>query len=79
MYVENTCFKIEKFDEQHQDAQVYQHVKALTKEFKPSLSVIKDQDGNVHTEKEDIRGIWKEYCKKMYNTQTSDNEETVIF
>ena len=78
-YVENTCFKIEKLDEQHRDAQVYQHVKALTKEFKPSLSVIKDQDGNIHTEKEDIRVIWREYCKKMYNTQTSDNEETVIF
>ena len=72
---------MEDHNSKHEDRQLYQKVNELTKEFRPSLKVIKDKNGQVLTENNQILGRWREYCSQMYsapqNSEVSDVENEI--
>ena len=70
---------MEDHNNKHEDRQLFKKVNDLTKEFKPSLKVIKDKNGQVLTENDQIFGRWREYCSQMYSvSQNSDVSEAEI-
>ena len=36
------------------------------------LAVIKDEDGKILTEREEIKDRWKRYCEELYASQETD-------
>ena len=64
-FIEDKCKEMEDHNSKHEDRQLYQKVNELTKEFRPSLKVIKDKNGQVLTENDQILGRWREYCSQM--------------
>ena len=49
------------------DRQLFNQAKEMTREFQPSLKVMKDKNGEILTENSKILGRWKEYCSEMYS------------
>ena len=80
-FIEDKCKEMEDHNSKHEDRQLYQKVNELTKEFRPSLKVIKDKNGQVLTENNQILGRWREYCSQMYsapqNSEVSDVENEI--
>ena len=77
-YINKKCNKIEKHDDLGKDGEMFKEIGALTQEFKPSVKVITDKNGNTLTENEDIINRWKEYCSEMYmDTDTNLNKPEV--
>ncbi|GFS24338.1 endonuclease-reverse transcriptase [Elysia marginata] len=60
---------------------MYSQINALTREFRPRLNVIKDKNGNAHTDQEKNGERLAEYCCEMYDSseiispQMPHNEE----
>ena len=80
-YIEKECKEMEDLHAKNKDRQLFKKVQEMTREFQPSLKVIKNKQGEVLTENEDILGRWREYCSEMYSApQTSDtsNQEVEV-
>ena len=56
---------------------LFQQVKRLTKKFTPRMESIKDGNGSLLTEAEDVKNRWREYVMNLYkNPEDSDNNQT---
>ena len=47
-------------------------MKDLTGKSTARLAVIKDEDGKILTESEEIKDRWKRYCEELYASQETD-------
>ena len=64
---------------ENNDKQLFKKVQEMTREFQPSLKVIKDKQGEVLTENDKTLNRWREYCSAMYSApQTSENSNEEI-
>ena len=66
--------------EKHQDRKLFNKAKEITREFQPSLKVIKDKNGEVLTENKEILDRWREYCSNMYSAaqnQDASGQQTI--
>ena len=71
--LEKQCKEMEDLHAKHNDRQLFKKVQEMTREFQPSLKVIKNKQGEVLTENDKILYRWREYCSDMYSApQTSD-------
>ena len=74
-FINNKCNTIETLNELGRDGEMFKEIKALIREFTPSVKIINDKNGNTLTGNEDILNRWKEYCSKMYmDKDTNQNE-----
>ena len=68
---------MENLNNEHKDRQLFKCVKEMTKEFQPALKVIKNKQGQVLTENNQILSRWQEYCSEMYSApQTADTSKS---
>ena len=59
-HIEDQCKEMENLHSQHRDRELFKKVNEITREFQPSLKVIKDKQGKVLTENEQILDRWAE-------------------
>ena len=50
-------------------------MKVLTRQKQPRVSTIQDENGKCLTEVSDIAERWNEYCKELYNHQSTGDPE----
>ena len=76
-FIEDQCEQMENLNNEHKDRQIFKCVKEMTKEFQPALKVIKNKQGQVLTENNQILSRWQEYCSEMYSApQTADTSKS---
>lgn len=68
-WIADQCDAIEKGMEAGNTKEAYRTLKALTKSNQTKPNVIKDQDGNLLTDNEEVMKRWTEYCNDLYNHQ----------
>ena len=61
------CKKVEQNRITNSTKDLYQGVRNITKKFKPSNDTVKEEDGTILCDGEDIKKRWKEYCSKLYS------------
>ena len=65
-YISKKCGEIEKYSQSNNSRDMFKNIKSQYKKPAPKLNVLKDANGNILTEDEDIKNRWKEYCEKLY-------------
>ncbi|XP_071508162.1 craniofacial development protein 2-like [Diadema antillarum] len=73
-YLLNKCCSIEAHSKAGNSKAMYGEIKNLTKKFKPSLNVIKNKEGNILTETNDVLDRCKEYCRELYEDEEVEEE-----
>ncbi len=68
------CMEIEKHSEVNSTRDMFKNIKSLTKQAAPKLNVMKDENGKILNEDEDIKAIWKEHCGKLYASKETEEE-----
>ena len=83
-FLAQQCQEMEDLHKKNKDRQLFNQAKEMTREFQPSLKVMKNKNGEILTENIEILDRWKEYCSEMYsashdpdtsNSQTEFDEE----
>ena len=72
-YLTKQCEEMEDLHKKHKDKQLFKKVNEMTREFQPSLKVIKDKKGEVLTENNEIINRWREYCSEMYSSAAQNS------
>jgi hypothetical protein len=49
-------------------------IRAINRKWQPKLTAIKDKNGNMLQDKEDIKRRWTEYCSSLY-CDTGDGKD----
>ena len=57
---------------------MFKEINSMTKQFQPQLRVVKDKQGTILTENEEVKSRWKEYCKDMYKCFEDTEEELEV-
>ncbi|XP_076436542.1 uncharacterized protein LOC143276040 [Babylonia areolata] len=68
-WIEEQCEEVEKGMEAGNSKRAYDILKTLTKTSQPRSAVIKDKDGKLLTDSEEVLKRWTEYCDSLYNYQ----------
>ena len=58
-YINEQCKRIEDNSIRNSIKDLYQGVKTLTNKFKPSIDTIKDENGKIHGEAEEVKERWE--------------------
>ena len=74
-FITNKCAEVENDSVSGNTKDMYKHIKALTSKPVPRLNVLKDENGTILTEVEEIKSRWKQYCEKLYASQEDKAEE----
>ena len=54
---------------------MFKNIKLLTSKPNTKLNVLKDKDGNILTEEDEIKTRWKEYCEQLYASREDGTQE----
>ena len=54
---------------------MYRNIKQLTNKPTHRLNVLKDEDGNILTEEEEIKARWKQYCENLCASKEENTSE----
>jgi hypothetical protein len=73
------CEDLEKMDRMGRSDMLYNRVRKLTgqKNSGNSCRVIKDKDGDLLTEMDNIKNRWKEYVEMLYDSEGKPREENI--
>ena len=71
-YIKKLCQELEDHSQSNSSRNLFRSVKDLTGKSTARLAVIKDEDGKILTESEEIRDRWKRYCEELYASQETD-------
>ncbi len=80
-FLAQQCQEMEDLHKNNKDRQLFNQAKDMTREFQPSLKVMKDKNGVVLTENSEILNRWKEYCSEMYSASQdpqASNSQTMF-
>ena len=66
------CQELEDHSQSNSSRNLFRSVKDLTGKSTARLAVIKDEDGKILTESEEIKDRWKRYCEELYASQETD-------
>ena len=75
-WLDKHCREIETSMEINRSKQAFQLMKQLRKKRRPSHLAIKDKNGTMLLEKDEIRRRWTEYCSELYENH-EDHEDYV--
>ena len=76
--IDKQCDSINQFGHLNASRDFFRAVKNLTNKFHPRTDTVKDKEGNVKFESEDVKQRWKEYCSELYSDNTGYNYELPI-
>lgn len=72
----NICADLERYSNRNESKEMYRTVKYLSRELKPETQIIKNEDGLVVTEPEEIAEVWRQYCIKLYLNKNPGTSST---
>jgi hypothetical protein len=75
-WLQKKCQDIERFTGDNRGREAYKLIKQLNRTWKPTQSAIKDKNGKMLQEKEDVKKRWTEYCSGLYSD--SGNSDTLL-
>jgi hypothetical protein len=80
-HIKMKCQELEDHSQNQNSRSLFRAVKDLTNKSTTKLAVIKDEDGKILTESEEIKGRWKRYCEGLYASQelnvSNDDDDAV--
>ena len=65
-HIKKLCQELEDHSQSNSSRNFFRSVKDLTGKSTARLAVIKDEDGKILTESEEIKDRWKRYCEELY-------------
>jgi len=68
-HINKTCQELEDHSLNNNSRNLFRSVRDLTMKSTARLAVIKDEDGKILTENEEIKDRWKRYCEGLYASQ----------
>ena len=71
-HIKKLCQELEDHSQSNSSRNLFRSVKDLTGKSTARLAVIKDEDGKILTESEEIKDRWKRYCEELYASQETD-------
>lgn len=74
-YIKQKCAEVERDSSTNNTKDMFKNIKLLTSKPTTKLNVLKDEDGNILTEENEIKTRWKEYCEKLYVSTDDDTQE----
>ena len=77
-FIRQRCAEVEKNSASNNTKDMFKNIKLLTSKPSTKLNVVKDKDGNVLTEEDEIKTRWKEYCEELYASKDDDTQESRI-
>lgn len=75
-WLQEKCRDIEKLAGENRGREAYKLIKQINRSWKSKQSAIKDKNGKMLQEKEEVKKRWTEYCSGLYTD--SGNSDTVI-
>ena len=73
VYLNGLCQKLEASKQNSKE--LYRTLKEITAQFTPRLGVLKNEDGNIITEEQEIKLRWQEYTEQLYQKDETITEE----
>lgn len=73
-HIQQICQEIESRANTNETRDLFQHIKEITREFKPKTWKIEDKEGKVVNEIDDVVEVWRKYCEDLYTCETNDQE-----
>ena len=64
--INRICEEIQENAHANKPRDLFRHVKHLTAKRVPKSEVVKDANGQILTESDDIKRRWKEYCEQLF-------------
>lgn len=72
LYIQKICKELEAHSEYNNSKDLFQKVRLLTRKFKAKNWAIKDSDGVIKTEIDQVIKVWRQYCERLFESdQTS--------
>ena len=71
-HIKKLCQELGDHSQSNSSRNLFRSVKDLTGKSTARLAVIKDEDGKILTESEEIKDRWKRYCEELYASQETD-------
>ena len=65
-YINKQCEAIEQYSITNTTKDLYRKVKYLTRELRPTVDTIKDEEGKILQDGPDIKNRWKLFCEDLY-------------
>ena len=65
-FINEQCRHIEENSIANSLKDLYQVVRRLTRKFNPRIDTVKDEDGTVLCESDEVKQRWKQYCCNLY-------------
>ena len=75
-HINSLCEELEGYNNTGNMRKLFGAVKSLSKKFTAQLTVIKDSNGSLLTEKDQVLARWKEYCADLY-TNKEDHAQII--
>jgi hypothetical protein len=75
-WLQGQCQDIERFAGDNRSREAYKLIKQINRSWKPKQSAIKDKNGKMLQDKDDVKKRWTEYCSGLYTD--SGNNDTVV-
>ncbi|CAH2107939.1 unnamed protein product [Euphydryas editha] len=65
-FLQNVCTDIEQHSVKFQTADLFKKVRLLSRQVKPKIWVVEDEDGKLLHDFNDIADRWRRYCEELY-------------
>ncbi|XP_072020216.1 uncharacterized protein [Amphiura filiformis] len=75
-FLERKCKEVESHSSTNHYRDLFRAVKEITGKKTPKLDVIKDEDGEILTESDQIKQRWQQYCQGLYASKDGLGGET---
>ena len=67
-FLERKCKEVESHSSTNHSRDLFKAVKEITGKRTPKLNVVKDDDGEILTESDQIKQRWQQYCQGLYSS-----------
>ena len=74
-WLDKQCKDIEIYRGEFKSREVYKLIKNLNRKWQPINSAIKDKNGKILMDKEEIKTRWTEYCSELYKDTDEENRD----
>jgi hypothetical protein len=71
------CAEVEEASRWHDTGRMCKKIKTICGEFSAKITSVKDNQGELLQEKQDIKNRWKEYFTQLYSMQNSADEKVL--
>lgn len=77
-FISAVCDEIQSHTEKNETRDLFRKVKLLSREFKMRAMTIKNSEGELKTDPQEVAEAWKQYCEKLYQAEEGSvgNDET---